>query len=104
MRVIDPRFDEWSPQQRRHLRRRVLLHRWQRVSVDVVRDVGLCVAEPLRNDLHGNASVERERHAGMREPVEFDAPHAHFLYHSQALSYGSIFPSRVTTASTDRME
>ena len=51
-RLIDTRFDGLSPQQGTELYRRVLLHRRQSVSVDVVRDVGLCVAEPLRNDNH----------------------------------------------------
>ncbi len=57
-RLIDSRFDDLSLQLRADLRRRVLLHRRQRVSVDVVRDVGLCVAEPLRNDFHGNAHLQ----------------------------------------------
>ena len=43
-RLIDSRFDDTSPQQGTELRRCVLLHRWQRVRVDVVRDVGLCAS------------------------------------------------------------
>ncbi len=51
-RLIDSHFDDLSPQQGTELYCRVLLHRWQGVRIDVVRDVRLCVAEPLRNDNH----------------------------------------------------
>ena len=64
-------LDSDSPQQRGHLRGRVLLHRWQGVSVDVVRDVGLCVAEMLRHDLHGNARLECQGRARVTEMRAF---------------------------------
>ena len=59
----------YSPQQRRHLRRRVLLHRRQRVSVDVERDVGLCMPEPLRDHLDGNARLQCQGRARVTKAV-----------------------------------
>ena len=60
-----------SPQQRCHLGRRVLLHRRKRVSVDVVRDVGLCVAEPLRYDLHKERRFQCQGRARVTEMGAF---------------------------------
>ena len=44
-------------EQRRHLRRRVLLHRRDRVRVDVERHLGRAVTEPLRHHLHVDAGL-----------------------------------------------
>ena len=75
-RLIESRFDDLSPQQRRHLRRRVPLHRRERVRVDVVRDVGLRVPEPLRNDLHENARLQCQGRARVTKTVELYPPDA----------------------------
>ena len=71
---FDPRFDDLSPQQGTELRRRVLLHRGQGMSVDVVRDVGLRVAEPLRNDLDRNTGLQCQGRARVPHSVELDPP------------------------------
>ncbi len=41
------------------------------MRVDVVRDVGLCVAEPLRNDFHRNARLECQGRARVTEMGAF---------------------------------
>ena len=85
-----------SPQERRHLRRSVLLHRRQRVSVDVVRDVGLCVAEPLRDDLHRNARLQCQGRARVSKSVELDPTQTHSLYETRQTRGG---PPRVASRS-----
>jgi|SRR6478609_1737241 len=47
---------------------RVLLHRRQRVRVDVQCRGDLLVAEPLLHDVRGDARLEQQRGGGMPEP------------------------------------
>ena len=44
------------------------------MSVDVVRDVGLRVAEPLRNDLDRNTGLQCQGRARVPHSVELDPP------------------------------
>ena len=59
-------------QQRPESASRVLLHRRQRVRVDVECRGDLLVAEPLLHDVRGDARLEQQRGGGMPEPVDRD--------------------------------
>jgi len=58
-RLIDSRFDDLSPQERRHLHRCIPAHRRQRVRIEVQRDFDLLVSEAFRDDVRQRSRLER---------------------------------------------